>query len=376
LTALTHDVVVIGGGIVGCACAEAFARRGLRTGLVESGPIGGGATAAGMGHLVVMDDSEAQFSLTRHSQLLWNALAEELPPSAEFDRCGTLWIATDEDEMREVRRRYDAYVQRDVPVALLDDRALAEAEPNLRPGLPGALLVAEDGVIYPPAAAAHLARRAIGRGTALYLGERAVRVDAGRVTLENGIQLGAEAIVVATGRWTNELCPGVEIRPRKGHLLITDRHPGFARHQLIELGYLQSAHGAEQESIAFNVQPRRTGQVLLGSTRQFGAEDVRVDAQIVSRMVQRALEYMPRFGRLSAIRIWTGQRAATADNLPLIGPSPHVDKVWLATGHEGLGITTSLGTAQLLSQQLLGERTEIPPEPFLPARFRDGMGHG
>jgi glycine/D-amino acid oxidase-like deaminating enzyme len=85
-------------------------------------------------------------------------------------------------------------------------------------------------------------------------------------------------------------------------------------------------------------------------------------------MTERAVEYMPALGTLSAIRVWTGFRPATPDNLPLIGPLPERRNLYLATGHEGLGITTSLGTARLLVDQLLQRESEIPVEPYLPSR--------
>ena len=82
MTASAFDVVIAGGGVVGTACAAACARRGMKVALVESDVLGGGATAAGMGHIVVMDDSEAQFALTRRSQQLWHNLSASLPAAA------------------------------------------------------------------------------------------------------------------------------------------------------------------------------------------------------------------------------------------------------------------------------------------------------
>jgi glycine/D-amino acid oxidase-like deaminating enzyme len=165
------------------------------------------------------------------------------------------------------------------------------------------------------------------------------------------------------------------VRPRKGHLVITDRYPGFVRHQIVELGYLKSAHSTSQDSVAFNIQPRQTGQMLIGSSRQFDAADGAVDQPILDRMLKRAIEYLPGLGQLSSIRVWTGQRAATPDKLPLIGPSTVSDRLWLATGHEGLGITTSLGTGRLLADLLLQRPSEIPAAPYLPARFANGESH-
>lgn len=363
------DAVIVGGGIVGAACAAASARAGLRVALVEREIIGGGATAAGMGHVVVMDDSEAQFALTRCSQLLWAELAGELPPNCEYERTGTLWVAADEEEMAEAERKLKYYRERDVPARLLNARDLAEAEPSLRPGLAGALLIPEDAVVYPPTVALHLAHVAEELGATLVVGSKVVAVGHGSVRCENGRELAASRIVDATGAWATDLHADIPVRKRKGHLVITDRYPGFVRHQLVELGYLKSAHSIGTDSVAFNAQPRNTGQILIGSSRQYGNEDSAVDQHMLTAMLDRAIEYMPGIASLQAIRTWTGFRAATPDKLPLIGPSIEDETVLLATGHEGLGITTSLGTAALIAAALAGQAPPIPPEPYLPARF-------
>lgn len=366
----TADVVVIGAGIVGAACAEALSREGTRVAVVESGVIGGGATAAGMGHLVVLDDSEAEFALTRYSRDLWHELASSLPLEVEFETCGTLWVAADEEELAAVHRKAAFYAARGVRAEVLDPAALAAAEPNLRPGLAGGLLIPDDAVIYAPCAARWLIEQAHTRGASVRVGGPAIEVLPDGVLLGDGTRISAGLTVCATGSWAVELFPNLGVRPRKGHLAITDRYPGFVHHQLVELGYLKSAHGSATESVAFNVQPRATGQVLIGSSRQFGATHSTVDAPMLRRMLQRAFEYMPGLDRLSVIRTWTGFRAATEDKLPLIGPCPGRDGAYLATGHEGLGITTSLGTARLVADLIAGRKPAIAPEPYLPSRLR------
>jgi D-hydroxyproline dehydrogenase subunit beta len=299
---------------------------------------------------------------------LWNRVAAELPEVVELDRCGTVWVAADEREMAEVARKHRFYGERGVATEVLDGRQVAEAEPNLRPGLAGGLRVPGDGVIYPPTAAAWLLARAVDRGAKRVSGE-VVQLAGGRVTLADGTTLTSGFAVNAAGIGSAMLTTGIDVRPRKGHLVITDRYPGFVRHQLVELGYLNSAHGTTADSVAFNVQPRKTGQILVGSSRQYGSQDARVDRAILGRMIDRAVEYMPGLAGLSAIRVWTGFRPSTPDKLPLIGPVPNDPKLILATGHEGLGITTAMGTARLVADQLLGRASAIPGEPYLPARF-------
>ena len=364
----TFDVAIAGAGIVGAACALEFARNGLKVAIVEPFEIGGGATAAGMGHLAVMDDSPAQFALTSYSQSLWRDLIPELPPDVEYLPCGSLWVAADEMEMAEVHRKHAYYRARHLPVEILDSQALAAAEPNLRPGLAGGLVLTHDAVIYPPCAARHFVSKSCELGAHLYIGRRIIKAEQGSAVLDNGDTLPAAHTVFATGTAARQMFPDLDIQPRKGHLLITDRYPGFIHHQLIELGYLKSAHSLHTDSVAFNAQPRKTGQLLIGSSRQYGSEDPAIDSAMLSRMLSRAIEYMPALGSVSAIRTWTGFRAATPDKLPIIGESPNHPGIYLATGHEGLGISTSLATARLLCDELLNRESVIPRDPYSPAR--------
>ena len=362
------DVAIVGAGIVGAACAAALSREGLTVVVIDAGGVATGTTAAGMGHIVVMDDSEAQFALTHYSQQLWDKLAAEMPSTCEYEHCGTIWVAANEVEMFEVRRKHDLYASHGIRTQILDEKSLHDAEPNLAGGLPGGLLVESDSVVYQLAATRYLMDRATANGAVLRTGKRATRIVDTGVRLENGNQISAEKVINAAGPHAAELSPQLKIRKRKGHLVITDRYDGFARHQLVELGYLASAHGSETDSVAFNVQPRKTGQVLLGSSRQFDVDDTNVDDTILRRMVNRAVEYMPKLRQLSAVRVWTGFRPATPDNLPYIGKIPGFENVFAAAGHEGLGITTSLGTAKLLSDEIMGRTPAISPEPYLPSR--------
>jgi D-hydroxyproline dehydrogenase subunit beta len=367
MSAASYDVVIVGAGIVGAACAHECAAQGMRVAIVDREMVGGGTTAAGMGHIVVMDDSDAQFALTRYSQELWQRLRPQLSPHVEYEQCGTIWVAADDQEMQEVRRKQTHYRSRGVAAEVLDPQALEHCEPNLRRGMAGALFVPEDAVLYPPCAAQFLMDRGQACGAKLHLGLTVTEIGNGQVRTTT-TEFSAGTIVNAAGASAPMLTRGLEIKPRKGHLLITDRYPGFLHHQLVELGYLKSAHSLTSDSVAFNVQPRVTGQILIGSSRQYGAENREVETSILVRMLRRAEEYMPGLARMSTIRAWTGFRAATPDKLPLIGPWPEDSTLFLATGHEGLGITISLATARFLIDHLTGRTSEIPVAPYLPSR--------
>jgi glycine/D-amino acid oxidase-like deaminating enzyme len=369
MPAPAFHIVVVGAGIVGAAVAEALALDGHRVTVVDASIPSGGATAAGMGHIVVMDDSEPQVALTSYSQSLWDHRGSELPATGERAVCGTLWVAADDEEIREVRRKHAFYQNRGVKTHVLDEQSLREAEPNLRPGLAGGLLVPGDSVVYPPPIVAWMLNNVRDRGGAILICRPVESMTGHQVHLEDGSEIECDYAVNACGSLASTLCPDLDVQPKKGHLVITDRYPGYVKHQIVELGYLKSAHQSTGASVAFNVQPRPTGQVLIGSSRQLGDRTREVDHEILGKMIRRAAEYMPTIGKLSAIRAWTGHRAATSDKLPLIGPHPADPNLLLATGHEGLGITTALGTARLIADHIAGRTPAIPAEPYLPARM-------
>jgi glycine/D-amino acid oxidase-like deaminating enzyme len=341
-----------------------------------------------------MDDSPAEFALSFWSRELWLDLAPRLDERQAFVQCGTLWVATDDEEYDLARERRDSLLRQGVECEMLDAQQVREAEPELRDGLRGGMLIPGDAVVYAPAAAAWLlaqaskanAKEPISGNVTCRLEAPVVRLTREGVVLANGETISAGAVLLANGLQATELLPDLPMQAKKGHLLITDRYPGTIRHQILELGYIKSAHNTSGTSVAFNIQPRPTGQLLIGSSRQFDSVDPAIDPVILARMLQRASEYLPQLPTLNAIRAWTGFRPATDDGLPLIGPVAHFGRhdmcpasTWLATGHEGLGVTTALATAKLITAQILGtpEDLAIDATPYLPARFgTPGIIHG
>jgi glycine/D-amino acid oxidase-like deaminating enzyme len=364
------DVIVIGAGIIGAACADALSERGLRVAVIEQDIAGGGATAAGMGHLVVMDDNSAELALSAYSVALWKDLVGDRPQRHEYSDCGTIWVAADEEEMDAALVKAQTLSGHGLICEVLTPAALYAREPQLRTGLAGGLLVRGDGLVYPPKTTRILLDRAMRRGAITRRASVTAIEDHG-VLLSDGTRHQAQHIVLAAGARSRALLPELPIEPKKGHLAITDRYPGFVKHQLVELSYIKSAHASSGDSVAFNLQPRPTGQILIGSSRQFDTTDPAVEPAMLQRMLRHAASFTPQLAQLNILRTWTGFRAATPDGLPLIGPCAARRGLWLATGHEGLGITTSLATAQLLAAQIQNETTRIPFAPYLPRRFHD-----
>jgi glycine/D-amino acid oxidase-like deaminating enzyme len=368
-------VLIVGAGIVGAACARAFAREGLSVAVVDTAEPGGGATAASMGHLLVVDAQDAadpaaaaEYALTRRSMQLWQDWLAETPAHrevAEYARTGTLWIATDAEELAIAARKAAWWQAQGFAAELLDAGQLARCEPLLRPGLAGALRVPGDGRVYPPRVVASWLEQAQAR---LIRGEL-VALERQGLRLASGERLWAGLVVLAAGLSSQRWLPPACLVAKKGQLAITQRQPLGVQHQLVELAYLKNAHCTDADTVSFNVQARPEGQLLIGSCRQPGRADGALDLALLGRMLAHACAYLPALSQMSLLRCWTGLRPASQDGQPLLGPHPSLPGVWVACGHEGLGITTALASAELLADLSLGRRPLLDAAPYAPARF-------
>ena len=254
------DVIVIGAGIIGAACAWQLAKRGQSVTLIDDGQPG--ATAAGMGHLVCMDDDPAELALSAWSLERWRAITPRMPDNCAWRGCGTLWLAESEEEMAGAGDKQRRMAGHQVHSELQTPQQIAGREPLLRDGLAGGLWVPGDGIVYAPNVARWLITDAGNHLTCLR--DSVQTIEEPQVLLASGQRLQARAIVVACGLEANALLAENWLRPKKGQLAITDRYQPRVHHQLVELGYGASAHGGGT-SVAFNLQPRPTGQLLIGS---------------------------------------------------------------------------------------------------------------
>ncbi len=366
------DVAIVGGGIVGCACARAAVRAGLRVAVFEAQRIGAGATAAGMGHLVTIDDDPAEFALARLSMRLWREW--DGWRAIERRATGTLWLAETATQRDAAHAKLARLRAAGLEADWLEPGALHAAEPRLARDLAGALRVGGDEVAYGPEMAARLAADVRAAGGRIEEMAPVAALRDGGLLLADGTRVAAGHVLLAAGCDSVRLWPAespLALRPRKGQLAITDRYPGFIRHALVELGYIDAAHGDADESVAFNAQPRASGQVLLGSSRSYADAGPEVDAALLARMVRRARRFLPGVGDLQMLRCWAGFRPATPDGRPIIGPIPGSERgnQWVATGHEGLGLTTATGTASVWLDLLLGRSPAIDATPYAPGRF-------
>jgi len=396
----TTDVVVIGGGIVGCATALFLSRKGLKVHLVERDGVATGTSGCCMGHLMVTPDPADSYRLTRASVLLWQQLAEELGPrSLEYNPSGAFWLAESDEDMPLLEKLKGELESHGDSAEILDGDELVRREPGLAKGLPGAMFYRDDGVVMPMFAAGAMLRAAVANGAEVSFSRPVTGFDFGPGQRVQGVRtsrgpIAADHVVNAAGVWSPELTDlaglgRAPVYPRRGDLAITMHHTAPVRSQLLEVAYLRvsmSGGGkaaspldpeADPGAHAVNIQPQSNGSILIGSTRQFQSHYGRVvDRELLRTSLRRAARYLPGLATAPVVRTWAGLRPFSLDKNPIIGPVEDIPGFHMATGHEGLGITMSPITGKLVAQALVGETPDIPLDLYRLERFRETASRG
>ncbi|PYC77181.1 FAD-dependent oxidoreductase [Streptomyces tateyamensis] len=379
LTRPTHDVVVIGAGVVGAACAFYAARAGLTVAVLDRGPVAGGTTGAGEGNLLVSDKAPGpELELAQLSNRLWRELAEELPAAVEYEAKGGLVVAGEPAGLAALASFADRQRGAGVRAEAVAADQLAGLEPHLDPELAGGFHYPEDSQVQPALAAAHLLRAARRAGAVLHLGEavEALRTGAdGRIT---GVrtarrELAAGAVVNAAGTWGGEIAAmagaHLPVLPRRGFVLVTEPLPRVVRHKVYAADYVADvASGSAALQSSAVVEGTPSGPVLIGATRERVGFDRTLSTEAVRLLAAQAARLFPVLAQVRVIRTYRGFRPYLPDHLPAIGADPRAPGLYQACGHEGAGIGLAPATGQLIAQQLTGAlRYDLAP--FAPDRF-------
>ncbi|MFI1204973.1 NAD(P)/FAD-dependent oxidoreductase [Streptomyces sp. NPDC020883] len=379
LTRNSADVVVVGAGVVGAACAYYAARSGLRVVVVDRGPVAGGTTGAGEGNLLVSDKEPGpELELASRSGELWRKLSEELPPDIEYEPKGGLVVASDEAGMAALRdfasgQRGAGVTAEEVPA----DR-LRDLEPHLAAGLAGGFHYPQDAQVMPALAAAHLLR-AGGERVRLRLGEEVTDLLTGASGEIRGVrtafgELHAPHVVNAAGTWGGEIARlarvTLPVRPRRGFVLVTEPLPRVVRRKVYAADYVADvASGSAALQTSAVVEGTPAGPVLIGASRERVGYDRTLSPEALRRLAAQATALFPVLAGIRAMRTYVGFRPYLPDHLPAIGPDPRVPGLLHACGHEGAGIGLAPATGLAVARSLTGGEPPLDITPFRPERF-------
>ncbi|WP_324798853.1 FAD-dependent oxidoreductase [Streptomyces cyaneofuscatus] len=379
------DLVVIGAGVVGAACAYYAAEAGLSVAVVDRGPVAGGTSGSGEGNLLVSDKEPGpELELARASLRLWNQLAQVLPSDIEFEAKGGLVVAEGGEQLASLREFAAAQARSGVAVEEVGPGGLHDREPHLAPGLAGGFHYPEDAQVQPARAAARLLEAAGRAGARLFLGEEVTAVTTTPEGRVSGVRTARRrlltgAVVNAAGTWADRVAElagsHLPVQPRRGFVLVTEPLPPLIRHKVYAAGYVADvASGDAELQTSPVVEGTLAGPVLIGASRERVGFDRRISAEAVRRLAAGATGLFPVLAQMRILRVYCGFRPYLPDHLPAIGPDSYVPGLYHACGHEGAGIGLAPATGLAIARQLTGAATDVDVGPFDPGRLTEAAG--
>ncbi|TMD59282.1 MAG: glycine oxidase ThiO [Chloroflexi bacterium] len=360
------DVLVIGGGIIGAAVADAVAAGGTPVVLLERAQVGSAASSGAAGLLAPLVEAEGPgpfLELALAGRAMFRdaaaALLRDTGVDVGYRETGTLRVAEDDGVARELRHRVSWERERGLGVRWLEPAELASREPLLHEGLSGALFSADDHQVTSSALTHALARRAAARGAVIVEGlgvERLLRVGDRVVGVRTtrGEEYRAKHVVLAAGPWSSTLVPRVTVRPLKGQLV-----------------HLRSARTLSHPIFGSDVYivAKADDRIVVGAT----VEDVGFDwaprEEATRSLLDRAFRLIPALRDAEVLDAWAGLRPGTPDRLPIIGVRRDAQGLIFATGHFRNGVLLSLITGRIVAAIAAGEPSPVDIAAFSPERF-------
>lgn len=373
-----YDLLVIGGGLIGCSIAWQSARRGMSVLVVERGDVGREATHAAGGMLAPLSEADHDdpfLQLCRQSLALYSGFAQTLQQESGIDveywAAGTLYLSLtgEDDEELESRHRWQSAAG--LRIERLTSAEVLAREPGLNPGLRWALRFPDDHQVNNRRLirALHSAARLAGVDFYTQTAVRRLLIEsqggeqrAVGVATDRG-DLKASTVVLAAGSWSSQLLDTVmthtatpyQVVPVRGQMVAVEMPHQALRHVI----YSRRAY----------LVPRRDGRLIAGSTTELVGYDRRLTPAGIASIVGRAEEIMPAFTGQPVLEMWAGLRPRAADCLPVLGADPVIGGLVHATGHYRNGVLLAPLTGQLVADLVTGTEPAIDLAPFSPARF-------
>ncbi|MFN6790931.1 NAD(P)/FAD-dependent oxidoreductase [Bacillus sp. TD11] len=387
------DVLIIGGGIIGCSIAYYTSKYGRDVTIIEKGEFVSGTSSRCDGNILAIDKDpgfDSQMSLV--SQKLVTDLSEELEHSFEYRAPGSILVCESDEEMEAAQQWVNRQKEAGLLFRMLDRQDIREESPFFADDLLGGLECATDSTVNPYLLAFSLLSKAQKFGTKAFKQTevKSINIDTnGSFVVEttNGT-FTAQQVVNAAGVWAPKigqmLNVNIPIEPRKGHIIVASRQQHVGCRKVMEFGYLISKFGGkrkvdaltEKYGVALVFEPTESQNFLIGSSREFVGFHTRINNEVIKCIANRAIRFYPKMADMMVIRSYAGLRPWTEDHLPIISRVEHIPNYFIAAGHEGDGISLAAVTGKVIEELLNEKETIIPIEPLRLSRFTERVLNG
>ncbi|KAA0766638.1 FAD-binding oxidoreductase [Bacillus sp. SH5-2] len=387
------DVLIIGGGIIGCSIAYYTSKYGRDVTIIEKGEFVSGTSSRCDGNILAIDKDpgfDSQMSLV--SQKLVTELSEELEHSFEYRAPGSILVCESDEEMEAAQQWVARQKEAGLPFRMLDRQDIRAESPFFADDLLGGLECATDSTVNPYLLAFSLLAEAKKFGTKAYnhteVKEMKREADGLFIVETTNGTYTAKQVVNAAGVWAPKigqmLDVNIPIEPRKGHIIVASRQQHVGCRKVMEFGYLISKFGGKRQvddltekyGVALVFEPTESQNFLIGSSREFVGFHTRINNEVIKCIANRAIRFYPKMADMMVIRSYAGLRPWTEDHLPIISRVEHIPNYFIAAGHEGDGISLAAVTGKVIEELLNEKETIIPIEPLRLSRFTERVLNG
>lgn len=358
------NVVIVGGGVIGCCTAYLLTRAGARVTLLERGPLCSESSSAAAGLAALSTREGLLLPLAQESLRLLSELKAELETDIELVQRGSLTLLLTEEELSKQRTFVEKQREKGIEIQLLDAKSALEMEPRVSPEILGAIYSPIDCTANPYATTLAFGRAARRLGANIMTGVEVTNLksEGGRVraAVTRDGEIAGDLVVVAAGAWSPALTRSIglnlPIEPSRGQILVTEPMAPLSRRTIKNTGHIY-------------ICPTIRGNSVIGSMTEKVGFNKQLTPEKLREYLSEAAELMPSLRGVRILRAWAGLRPLTADNLPFLGPVSGYEGLILAAGHSRLGILLSAATSKIVADFITTGTASFPMEPFSATRF-------
>jgi len=386
-----YDVVVVGGGAIGCGVAYQLSKKGLDVALVERGDIASG-TSSHCDAVALICDKKPGIDTTMGYQsiLMYKKFAKEFSYDFEFRQRGSLYVCETDQEMDEAEKYVKQQQADGYDMRMVDNYEMGQMEPYLAKDLVGGIWTEPDSSMSPYKLCYAYVEE--GKKNRLKVYDRHTVKEIKRdekgavegVETDKGV-LKTKKVVNCGGPWAAALGEMVgihiPIKPRKGVILISEKSFKVINQKVHEFGYMLSkfedinykrnvSERVEMHNVAFAIEPTEANNFLLGGHREFKGFDISTEIDVVRAIAERGIRFFPIIKEINCIRAYAGVRPYVEDHLPIVSEVEEVPGYYIAAGHEGDGISLSAITGRMMMQIITGEETDFDISKLKFSRYK------
>ncbi|MBN2026370.1 MAG: FAD-binding oxidoreductase [Actinobacteria bacterium] len=386
---LSSEVVVIGGGVIGTAIAYYLCKEGAEVMIVEEDDLASGASGACDGFISLQTKQlGSHLDMARESAQLFPSLVEDIDVDIEYNPCGGLMLAKTAEQLKELKARAKKLKAAGLEVDILSPEEVESHIPGISKDIKGASYCAADAQVNPYKLALGLAQSAQNAGATILKGCKVENI----VVTNNRVRevdtsagsIHSRRVVCAAGTGSNQIgkmiIVDIPILPQRGQILVTEPREPMLNVIVSGAEYLGTKANIEELmpkeeeyaklGLGFTAEQTASGNILLGSTREFAGFDNETTPDAINAIAKNAMDFIPWIKDLDVIRSFAGLRPYSPDGLPILGTVKGVKGFYMATGHAGDGVCLAPITGKLVSELVLDGETSMDIEPFSLYRFK------